>query len=365
MIGASVVAYPTGEVDRSCHISDSLTSVHHRKTFFHRIGKSVTRLFQEFNNIDTNYIEPQRYNYTVMLQSTNTYEMYKLSEKDGNSITFAPEVSYKLGPYVGWRWIFLGYTIDLKHICMNSEKSNRKEFGLSLYSSLVGVDLFWRETGNNYRIRSLDLEKNINTDAIKNVDFDGLNSSIKGFNLYYIFNHRRFSYPAAYSQSTVQRHSAGSWLAGIGYTNQKLSMDWNELDKLTRECLNLSSLEIGLDSSRLFGKIEYTDISFSCGYSYNWVFAPHWLFNASLSAALAYKHTLSDTNHGRFTLRDFNLKNINVDGIGRFGLVYNNMKWYAGASAILHSYNYTKKQFSTNNFFGYLNFYIGFNFGKR
>ncbi|MEE3417050.1 MAG: DUF4421 domain-containing protein, partial [Prevotella sp.] len=185
------------------------------------------------------------------------------------------------------------------------------------------------------------------------------------FNLYYIFNHRRFSYPAAYSQSTVQRHSAGSWLAGIGYTNQKLSMDWNELDKLTRECLNLSSLEIGLDSSRLFGKIEYTDISFSCGYSYNWVFAPHWLFNASLSTALAYKHTLSDTNHGRFTLRDFNLKNINIDGIGRFGLVYNNMKWYAGASAILHSYNYTKKQFSTNNFFGYLNFYIGFNFGKR
>jgi hypothetical protein len=195
--------------------------------------------------------------------------MYRLSEKDGNSITFAPEVSYKLGPYVGWRWIFLGYTIDLKHISMNSEKSNRKEFGLSLYSSLVGVDLFWRETGNNYRICSLNLEKNINTDAIKDVDFEGLNSSIKGVNLYYIFNHRRFSYPAAYSQSTVQRHSAGSWLAGIGYTNQKLSMDWNKLDKLTRERLNLSSLEIGLDSSRLFGKIEYTDMSFSCGYSYN------------------------------------------------------------------------------------------------
>jgi hypothetical protein len=142
LIDVSSVVNSSENVDRSCNVSDTLTCIRHKKTFFRRIGKSFIRLFQEFNNIDTNYIEPQRYNYTVMLQSTNTYEMYRLSEKDGNSITFAPEVSYKLGPYVGWRWIFLGYTIDLKHISMNSEKSNRKEFGLSLYSSLVGVDLF-------------------------------------------------------------------------------------------------------------------------------------------------------------------------------------------------------------------------------
>ena len=34
---------------------------------------------------------------------------------------------------------------------------------------------------------------------------------------YYIFNHRRFSYSAAFTQSYIQRRSAGSWLAGFSY----------------------------------------------------------------------------------------------------------------------------------------------------
>ena len=65
-------------------------------------------------------------------------------------------------------------------------------------------------------------------------------------------------------------------------------------------------------------------------------------------------------------MRDiFQFKNFNIDGIGRFGLVYNNMRWYAGASAILHTYNYQKSQFSTNNTFGNFNIYTGYNFGTR
>ena len=46
-------------------------------------------------------------------------------------------------------------------------------------------------------------------------------------------------------------------------------------------------------------------------------------------------------------------------------MVWNNTRWYAGWSAILHSYNYKKSQFSTNSFFGSLNFYVGLNFGDR
>ena len=33
-----------------------------RKTVFRRIGKVFTRWFKHFNDIDTNYIEPQHYN---------------------------------------------------------------------------------------------------------------------------------------------------------------------------------------------------------------------------------------------------------------------------------------------------------------
>ena len=61
---------------------------------------------------------------------------------------------------------------------------------------------------------NLYLGKNIDTEPIRGTNFGGLTSTIKGFNLYYIFNHRRFSYPAAFSQSTIQRRSAGSPFVG-------------------------------------------------------------------------------------------------------------------------------------------------------
>ena len=64
----------------------------------------------------------------------------------------------------------------------------------------------------------MNLGEHIDCAPIRKAPFDGFKSSIKGFNLYYIFNHRRFSYPAAYSQSTVAAkcrfHASGNRLRG-------------------------------------------------------------------------------------------------------------------------------------------------------
>ena len=233
---------------------------------------------------------------------------------------------------------------------------------------MLGVDLFWRQTGNDYHIQSMDLGDQINTDAMHKVDFDGFKASIKGLNLYYIFNHRRFSYPAAYSQSTIQRKSAGSWMAGLGYTDHQLEVDWDKLSNVVDERLNKQAAQDGkarIDSSLMFSTIKYSDISATVGYGYNWVFAKNWLFNASLSLGVAYNHSRSDTEKAKFDFKNFNFKKINLDGVGRFGVVWNNMKWYVGASTIIHTYNYKKDHFSTNNSFGSVNIYVGVNFGKR
>lgn len=334
-----------------------------RLSFFGRIGRVVSGFVKGFNDIDTTYIEPQRYNFTAMLQNTNTYEVYRLGTKDGQSITFAPDWSYRIGPYFGWRWVFLGYTFDIKHFDIGQGDNSRQEYDLSLYSSQVGIDIYYRQTGNDYHIRRLNLGDDIDTHAIEGAGFSGLKSSIKGFNLYYILNHRKFSYPAAFSQSTIQRRSAGSPLVGIAYTNHKLSVDWEALDGLMRR--RLGSEVAPLDTTLRFGTVSYTDISFSGGYGYNWVFAHNWLLAGSLSLALAYQHNTGDVEHKRFSFRDFSFSKINLDAVGRFGLVYNNMKWYAGASAILHAYNYRNDRFSTNNVFGSVNIYVGFNFGRR
>lgn len=344
-------------------VSDS-TQLPAKRSGKHLKNSFLDRLYdiaKDFSRIDTNYIEPQHYNYAFMLQNTNTYEIYRLQTGRNMTVTFKPDLSVKFGPYFGWRWIFLGYTLDVSHIGGN----NKHEFDVSLYSNQIGLDVFYRTSGNDYHISNLTLDKKGNTRNIDGAPFSGLESSIRGFNLYYITNHHKFSYPAAYSQSTCQRISAGSLLFGIEFTSQKLSVDWGALAETMNKYLGKELTESVFDSSLVKGEVNYDDLALQVGYGYNWVFARNCLFNASLSLALAYKHSSGDSDHKNFTFRDFNFDNFNIDGVSRFGIVWNNTKWYIGSSAILHAYNYHKSNFYTNSVFGSLNFYIGFNFGHK
>lgn len=162
-----------------------------------------------------------------------------------------------------------------------------------MYSSQIGVDLFYRRTGDDFRIRKAFLGDNVDTKALKNVSYDGVSASIVGFNIYYIFNHKKFSYPAAFSQSTVQKRSCGSPMVGIGYTRHSLSVDWEKMTNLVAGRLGQNVADTYLGPIGESGKVKYTDISISGGYGYNYVFAPRWLFASSLSIALGYKKPLA------------------------------------------------------------------------
>lgn len=307
--------------------------------------------------VDTSYVEPSHYDFSTMLSMTYTYDIYQLKSSSGQSITLAPEPTVKVGPYFGWRWIFLGYTFDLKNL--GFDNTGKKEVDFSIYSSKIGVDLYYRRTGSNYKIRDVNLGRKMRNDPMEGREFDGLSVGITGFNLYYILNNKRFSYPAAFSQSTVQKRSAGSWLVGIGYTLNSLEFDYQKLQQMMEE--SYATPVAQLDSGLMFNSVKYYDYCLTGGYAYNWVFARHWLFAASGSLGLAYKHTRGEVESSRW----FKLNNVNFDGIGRFAIVYNNQRWVAGANIILHGYSYRKSRFSAHNAFGYLNVYLGYNFGLR
>lgn len=326
----------------------------------------ITKIIEAFTDVDTNYIEPQHYNYTVMLQNTNNYDSYTLSSNSGQSVTFAPKPSVKVGPYIGWQWLFLGYTFDVNHINNGTHKT---EFDFSFYTALFGIDLYYKKAGEDFKLRSIKTSVDKNKVTFKDLPFNGVNIETKGFDVYYIFNHRKFSYPAAYSQSTCQKKSCGSPLLGIGYTSNSISLDYNSLENTVNDYLKQKSgieqQEFKVDSGLKFDKVKYMSVSVSGGYAYNWVFARNFLFNASLSLALAYKHSSGDNNTDNNGKYNFDFKNFNIDGVGRFGIVWNNTKWFVGANYIIHSYYYHKNRFSTNNYVGKMNFYVGLNFGKK
>jgi hypothetical protein len=315
----------------------------------------IRQTIRGFDRLEDEYIEPQHYEFTVMGQVTRTYESFELSS-NGQSIRLAPDGLTKVGPYFGWRWFFLGYTFDIKNIGFG-HNGLKNQLDLSIYSSQVGIDIFYRRSGDDYKIRDVKLGYGVDGELFEGMPFGGIDVGITGVCAYYIFNHGRFSYPAAFSQSTCQKISCGSWLAGAGYTHNTLDMDYDELEQALQNRMGTQELE--LDSGMMFKDIQYNDFMISGGYAYNWVFAKNWLFCASAQLALSYK-----TSYGKVAdeKQGFDFSKVNLDGIWRFGLVYNNTRWYVGASAILRSNNYRTSRFKANNIFGSFNAYIGYNF---
>ena len=321
----------------------------------------IRRIIRGFDQLDERYIEPQHYVFTVMMQATQNLDIYTISSggDDRQTITFKENDNLRVGPYFGWKWFFAGYTFDLRNLGFSKGK---KGLDLSVYSSQIGVDIWFSRTSHEYELRNAIFGNGIDGEALEGVQFEGLKSVISGLNLYYIFNHGRFSYPAAFSQSTRQKKSCGSWLAGFGYTKNTLEFDYNELQHVIDE--RLSPGAVKLDSGLMFNSIRYADYNLSVGYAYNWVFAPKWLFCAGAQAALAYKSTIGNTNENG-ERRGFDFDNVNLNAIGRVAVVYNNDRWYAGFSSIVRMNNYRQQRFHSSNVFGNLNLYAGYNFGLK
>ena len=339
--------------------ADSLKSTQPEESKFLKTSKNIfNKAVDWFNATDTTYILPNKYNLTFMLEQSTWFEHYRLgiSGENGNQVLgFAPKVNTKLGLYFGWRWIFLGYSFDLSSLFKKEREKTRTEMVFNLYSAKFGLDLYYRKSGNNFKITSC---KNFNlSEDYVGTNFSGFQSSIKGLNAYYIFKSDKYSYPAAYSQSTNQRKSCGSLLAGFSYSQHNISFDHTQLPE---------EMQQQLSPSLKFHSLRYTDYNLSVGYGYNWVFAKNCLLNISLLPAIAYKKarindqpTQSGTNWTQW------IRDINLDLITRAGITWNNSKYYVGASLVLHTYDYRKPTFSMTNSFGSLRIYMGFNFWKK
>lgn len=317
--------------------------------------KRAIKKFMNFSDFDTLYISPNRYNYALMATHFSNFEYYSVTSEfpQPQKLSFSPNPHNKIGLYFGWRWIFLGWSVDIDDIYRKTNRKNKgTEFDLSLYSSKLGVDIFYRRTGNNYKIHKIrGFYDEIPSDYSE--DFSGLKVDIKGLNLYYIFNNRKFSYPAAFSQSTNQRRNAGTFIAGFSISKHNLDFDYQQLPAYIQERMN---------PGMKVNKIKYTNANISFGYAYNWVFARNCLACLSLTPAIAYKASDVDaeTQEGKAWYSKFNL-----DFLLRAGVVYNNGKYFVGTSFVGKNYNYHRNNFSLDNGFGTLQVYADFNFHLR
>lgn len=337
------------------------TIVAKKRSVVGRVWNAINSVINEFSNVDTAYIEPQHYKFQVMGLNTNRFEYYHLQMSETSSVTFAPEVSSTFGPYVGYSLLFLGQTFQLNQLYIGD---NKKNINFSLYTSLFGGDLSYSEN-DNYKIRSVSVD-NVKVPELENIigrGFGGFNVKSFSVNLYYIANHRKHSYPATYNQSTCQKVSCGSPLFGIGYSNYSMSLDWDAMEQMA--AVYLPGVVLPDDDLLRFNNLTYRTLKLYSGYSYNWVFARNWLLGSSVSVSLNYNNSHGDDYKLYKFFDKFEFKNISVGGLGRVGLVWNNTRMFAGASAQIHAATFHHYKYSINNIFGNANFYVGFNFGKK
>ena len=138
---------------------------------------------------------------------------------------------------------------------------------------------------------------------------------------YYTFNHQRFSYPAAFTQSYIQRRSAGSWLAGISYQGGSIK---------TTDALLTRNPDASVT------RVYVGHLGIGGGYGYNWVPGPKWLLHFSMLPTVVV----------------YNRNNMTVDGVRhrahrmRFNMIFNERaalvyqfspRYYAVATLVMNN----------------------------
>ncbi|MBR1653104.1 MAG: DUF4421 domain-containing protein [Alloprevotella sp.] len=323
------------------------------RTVRHKLKKTVRKL----DRYDHDYIEPNHCDWTVMAQNTNFLQIVGISGKGTDdvrrTIDFSPRPSYKIGPYIGWRWIFLGFTIDASR---PKRAGKMTELNFSLYSSMIGGDFVFVRNSGDFSIRNVYGFDDVERTQFNGTTFSGLSTYTFSANAYYVFNHKRFSYPAAYNQSTVQKRSAGSFILGFRFDRQRINFNYDLLPDALRE-------DDVADTRLDFKNLAYHSYTLNAGYAYNWVPARNLLLAVSLTPALGYKHRSGESITGRKVLNS--MRSLSFDFIGRAGFVWNNGAYFAGTSLISQMYDYRRDHFSVVNSVNYLNFYAGFYFGLK
>lgn len=134
------------------------------------------------------------------------------------------------------------------------------EFNMNYYSSRLSLDFSYQRS----ETLAGDIERDSGMERLESGDVTMKVANVAG---YYTFNHRRFSFPAAFTQSYIQRRSAGSWLAGISYQGGSIKTS----DALKAKNPKAPDVRIYVGHLGIGG-----------GYGYNWVIGEKLLLHLSM-----------------------------------------------------------------------------------
>ena len=228
-------------------------------------------LQQRYNriNYDTNYIGRPDYRWTIKARpklSLFGVHTETLGPSGQLKVDLRSAIKSKISFSIGYSGVSLSASAKPENLLRTEEQDY--EFRFDVYSRKFGFEfeasLIHSLEGTFHMESPLLISLLPSGDSILDLNLpDGFTTQANFFlGGYYVFNHQCFSYPAAFTQSYIQKRSAGSLIAG---TN-----------------LFFGQLTLG-DSTNGTELYQVTNlfISLGIGYGYNFVLPHNWLIHLS------------------------------------------------------------------------------------
>lgn len=206
--------------------------------------QKVNRVLTTYKNIDTMYVYQPKQGFTIGTFTTvqragvDVNIMFDLNSSANKPLsgfskyTLEGRISTKLGFELGYGKIVFDYGFEI-----GPKKAYKKRsLALNLLGKSWGVNFnFFKITNPFHAIVSVGEEGNSEywrdemvasePSVLRNLTIDG----------YYVFNNKRFAYPAVYKAGLVQRRTAGSWMVAARY----MQGDLNNSPKSAYDAYNL------------------------------------------------------------------------------------------------------------------------------
>lgn len=297
-----------------------------------------------FNSYDSTYVVGSGKNWKGLVKSYNWFEnstMFFFTDNTTRKVSMISQLFPDMGPYLCFMAVSVGYMFNLSDLI--GSDAHRNTFNLDFTCSRFSINFRRQSAEGGMRLTRMG-----DYNQGHHIDYPFKDIKLKSTTLdaVYFFNHRRYSHAAAYCFSKYQLRSAGSWVAGFSYANQRFEMDFGSLPPEMIQNMPLPSLYI----------LHHNDYTLTGGYAYNWVLYPRrWLINAMGTLALGYKHTSADaTDAGR------DMMAVNFRAMS--SLTYNHRALFAGLQLRFDGFMYYNGQMFSFNQFGYITAMVGARF---
>ena len=272
------------------------------------MDSALTSRYNRNKGIDTAYILRPQTKWTVVGRINVSGAKIEAEGVD-NGLHFNSEMKadYKSTLSVAVSYLGLSLSASLNPAKLMG-KYHDYELNFNSYGKRFGFDIIYQDAKNFTGWHDHDGMERINLPA------DMLKVKTLNVNAFYVFNSSRFSYPAAFSQSYIQRRSAGSFLLAASGQGQHATLDWKQEMQL-----------------------KVTNIGIGAGYGYNYVPRQGWLFHISaLPTFIVYSKTSMTFGDNRVPLH-YHFPEAIITGRG--AAVYQWRNKFAGLSMVFNFTN--------------------------